>query len=225
MTLRAERATITFAHAAGGDRQRMASDAAALASRARALAAAPGRALLGVAGAPGAGKSSLAATLAGVVPGSVVVPMDGFHRTTADLARLGWVAERGTPRTFDADAFVALLRRLRAGEAARAPAFDRSCEEPVADAIDVPAEARLVIVEGNYLLLETGPWDEIKALLDEIWYVEIPEDLRLERLVARHVRFGRTASAARARVTTGSDAANARLVEASRSRADLVVPL
>jgi len=200
-------------------------DTAEAVARGRALAAGPGRALLGITGAPGAGKSSLAAALAAAVPGAVVVPMDGFHRTTADLAAHGWVAERGTPRTFDADAFVALLRRLHAGDAVRAPNFDRSREQPVPDAIEVPVDAPIAIVEGNYLLVEAAPWDAIKALLDEVWYVEVPEDVRIERLVARHVEFGRTRSDATERATKGSDAANARLVLATRPRADLVVAL
>lgn len=193
------------------------------AERARELAARPGRTLLGITGAPGAGKSTVAAALAGAVPGSVVIPMDGFHRSSADLAEHGWVAERGTPRTFDASAFVALLRRLRAGEQVRAPSFDRSREEPVAGAIPVPASAPLVIVEGNYLLLEAKPWSQVRGLLDEVWFVEAPEDVRLGRLIARHVRFGRTVADATARATSGSDAANARLVAATRPRADLVV--
>lgn len=191
--------------------------------RAAALAGSGRRALLGIAGAPGAGKSWLASTVAAEIPGSVVVPMDGFHRSTAELDRLGRVAERGTPRTFDADAYVALLRRVRAGEAVRAPAFDRSREEPVPAAIPVPAGASLVITEGNYLLLDTPPWAQIRDLLDEVWFVEVAEPLRVDRLVARHVEYGRTPAEAAARATTGSDADNARLVAASRARADLIV--
>jgi pantothenate kinase len=197
--------------------------AAGLIRRAASRADRPGRALLGIAGAPGAGKSSLATTLAAAVPGSIVVPMDGFHRTTAELAARDWIAERGTPRTFDAEGYVAMLQRLRAGETLRAPAFDRSREEPVPDAIEVAAGARLVITEGNYLLLDTPPWSQIRRLLDEVWFVEAPEQVGLDRLVARHVEFGRTPADARQRVTVGSDAANARLVAATRSRADLVV--
>ena len=183
----------------------------------------PGRALLGITGAPGAGKSKLSAALAAEVPGTVVVPMDGFHRTTAELIARGWVAERGTPRTFDAAAFVALLRRLRAGEAVRAPDFDRSREEPVPDAIDVATDARLVVVEGNYLLLGDPPWAEVADLLDETWFVEVPEELRRARLIDRHAEFGRTRAEATARVISGSDAANALLVAATRPRADRVV--
>ena len=194
--------------------------------RAAALAARPGRTLLGIAGAPGSGKSTLAATLAPGVPGSVVVPMDGFHRTTAALAEHGWVAERGTPRTFDVDGYVALLRRLRTtSEVVRAPAFDRSIEEPVPDAIEVPADTPLVITEGNYLLLTDGAWAQLRPLLDETWFVTVPEPVRLERLIARHVAYGRSRDEAFARSTTGSDAANARLVAATRERADLVVDM
>ena len=165
----------------------------------------------------------LATALAEEVPGAVVVPMDGFHRTTAELAARGWVAERGTPRTFDALAFVALLRLLRAGDAVRAPAFDRSREEPVPAAIDVPADARLVLIEGNYLLLDVPPWAEVAGLLDETWFVEVREDVRLARLIDRHVEFGRSRAEATARARSGSDAANARLVAATRTRADRVV--
>jgi pantothenate kinase len=149
--------------------------------------------------------------------------MDGFHRTTADLAARGWVAERGTPRTFDAVAFVALLRELRAGAAVKAPDFDRSREEPVPAAIEVPADAPLVVVEGNYLLVDVPPWSDVAGLLDEIWFVDVAEELRLARLIDRHVEFGRSRADAMVRATTGSDAANARLVTATRSRADRVV--
>jgi pantothenate kinase len=191
--------------------------------RARELAARPGRALLGITGTPGAGKSMLAAVIAARVPGTVVVPMDGFHRTTADLTSRGWVTERGTPRTFDAAAFVVLLRELRTGRDARAPNFDRSREEPVPKAIDVPATAPLVVVEGNYLLLDVPPWTEVAALLDETWFVEVPEEVRLARLIDRHVEFGRNRIESTTRARTGSDAANARLVAATRARADWIV--
>lgn len=195
---------------------------AALTARAAGLAS-HSRALLGIAGAPGAGKSTLASALCTAVPGSVVVPMDGFHRTTAELASRGWVAERGTPRTFDADGYVALLRSLRRGGVVHPPAFDRSIEEPVPDAIEVSPDARLVITEGNYLLLDEPPWSSVRDLLAEVWFVEAPESERIERLVARHVEYGRTPDEARERAIRGSDAANAARVAATRSRADLII--
>ncbi len=201
----------------------MAVDHDAVLARAAELAAAPGRRLLGLAGAPGAGKSTLAAALAQAVAGAVVVPMDGFHLPTAALAERGWVAERGTPRTFDATGYVELLRRLRGAGVVRAPAFDRSVDEPIPDAITVPADTPLVITEGNYLLLDQQPWPAVRPLLDEVWFVEVPEAMRLDRLIARHVEFGRSRDDARHRATAGSDAANARLVAESRRHADLVL--
>ena len=181
------------------------------------------RTLLGLAGAPGAGKSSLAASLAAAVPGAVVVPMDGFHRPTSWLEPRGLVERRGAPETFDADGYVALLEALRAGGTVTAPDFDRVHEEPVPAAITVPSGAPLVITEGNYLLLDTAPWTRVRELLDATWFVEVPEDVRVHRLVARFVAFGWDPAAARDRVLHGSDAANARLVTASRDRADQVV--
>lgn len=190
-----------------------------LLARARALVRPDRRAVLGVAGAPGAGKSTLAAALVAAVPGAVLVPMDGFHLPTATLAARGWVGERGTPRTFDRDGYVWLLAALRTtAGAVRAPDFDRAREEPVPAAIAVPPGG-LVVTEGNYLLL----WPEVRPLLDEAWFVEVPEAARIERLVARHVAYGRSPTEARARVTHGSDAGNAHLVAATRDRADLVV--
>jgi pantothenate kinase len=186
-------------------------------------AARGGRTLLGLAGAPGAGKSTLAAALARSVPGAVVVPMDGFHRPTAWLAARGLVERRGAPETFDAKGYVALLAALRAGGDVRAPDFDRTREEPVPDAITVPAGAPLVITEGNYLLLDIPPWHRVREQLHEAWFVEVPEAVRVERLVTRFVSFGHDPVAARDRVLHGSDAANARLVAASRDRADRVV--
>jgi pantothenate kinase len=146
-------------------------DLPAAVARAAEFAARPGRALLGVAGAPGAGKSTLSAAIAAEVPGVVVVPMDGFHLTTAVLEARHDVERRGAIDTFDAPGYVALLRRLRAGEAVRAPGFDRSREEPVPEAITVPADVPLVVTEGNYLLVDEAPWSEVPRLLDETWFV------------------------------------------------------
>jgi pantothenate kinase len=193
-----------------------------LVARARELAARGGRAILGIAGAPGGGKSTLAASLvAALGANAVLVPMDGFHLAQQELVRQGIRDRMGAPHTFDTAGFAALLRRLRAAEeTVYAPAFRREIEEPIAGAIAVPPDVPLVVTEGNYLLL----WDEVRPLLDEAWYVEMDEETRLRWLIARHVEFGKTPAEAEAWVMR-SDQANAEVVASTRGRADLVVRL
>ncbi|UNO42296.1 nucleoside/nucleotide kinase family protein [Streptomyces sp. MST-110588] len=200
-----------------------------LLARARRLAASATpsrRRLLGIAGPPGAGKSTLAARLVAELAGScALVPMDGFHLAEAELRRLGRTERKGAPDTFDAAGYAALLARLRAPEPdtlVYAPAFDRRIEEPVAGSIPVPPDLPLVVTEGNYLLLEDGPWARVRPLLDEVWYVELDGAERVRRLIDRHERFGKPRERAE-RFVYDSDEANARTVEAGRRRADLVV--
>jgi pantothenate kinase len=184
-----------------------------------------GRALLGLVGPPGSGKSTLAAALqAEFASVAQVVPMDGFHLANVELERLGRRARKGAPDTFDSAGYVALLRRLLAqpdDEIVYAPEFRREIEEPIANAIPVFARTQLIITEGNYLLLEDGPWAEVKGLLDEVWYVDVDDTLRVDRLTQRHQQFGRSADEAAAWVA-GTDEPNARLIEASRVRASFV---
>ncbi|WP_430542040.1 nucleoside/nucleotide kinase family protein [Streptomyces roseofulvus] len=199
-----------------------------LVARARRLARGEGRRVLGLAGPPGAGKSTLAERLVERLDGrAVLVPMDGFHLAGAELARLGRAGRKGAPDTFDAAGYAALLARLRtpeAGTVVYAPAFDRALEEPVAGSIAVPPGIPLVVTEGTYLLHGDGSWAAVRPLLDEVWYLDLPDAVRVPRLVARHVRFGRAAPEAEAWVAR-SDEANARLIAAGRHRADLVVPM
>lgn len=197
-----------------------------LLARARALAADGPRRILGLAGAPGAGKSTLAAALvAGLGADAVLVPMDGFHLADPELRRLGRWEDKGAPDTFDAAGYVALLRRLaspRPGETVYAPEFDRGLEAAIAGSIPVPAEVPLVVTEGNYLLLDADPWREVRELLDESWYVDVDPTVRRAWLAARHERHGRGAAESRAR-TLGPDEANARLVAGTAGRADVRV--
>ncbi|WNM42806.1 nucleoside/nucleotide kinase family protein [Micromonospora halotolerans] len=198
-----------------------------LVARARALAGDGPRQLLGIAGAPGAGKSTLAERIvAEVGPAARLVPMDGFHLAQSELTRLGRDARKGAPDTFDANGFVSTLRRLRRLEPTSvwAPAFRRDLEEPVAGAIEVPPEVRLVVTEGNYLLVRDEPWEEVRTLLHEIWFLDLDAELRVRRLTARHEAYGKTPEQARA-WALGSDEANARLVTGTAEHADLVVRL
>src|SRR5438105_2866679 len=195
--------------------------------RAHALSDPGGRRILGIAGMPGAGKSSLARQVADELgPVAVYVPMDGFHLANHELLRLGRRDRKGAVDTFDAAGFVHLLQRLHAsdGELVYAPSFLREIEEPIAGWIPVPPDVPLVVTEGNYLLVNEGAWAGVCPLLDESWYVEVDEQLRIRRLIARHVAFGKSEADAR-RWTLGSDQVNATLVAATRRRADIIVQL
>jgi pantothenate kinase len=184
-----------------------------------------GRFLLGLAGAPGAGKSTVAAAVvAALAPDAVLVPLDGFHLADDELRRLGRWHRKGAPDTFDPAGYVHLLRRLReAGpDPVYAPRFDRHLEAAVAGAICVPPDLPLVVTEGNYLLLDDGPWAAVGELLDEVWFLDLDEEVRLARLTARHIAHGRAPADAAARAR-GTDQRNADLIATTRHRADLVV--
>lgn len=186
------------------------------------------RKLLGLVGAPGAGKSTLAAALLiALGERAQVVPMDGFHLANVELQRLGRADRKGAPDTFDSAGYVALLQRLRTqrdDEIVYAPEFRREIEEPVAGAIAVLPATQLVITEGNYLLHDAGAWAGVAGLLDEVWYVDVDDALREARLVRRHRQFGRSEEDARAWVGQ-TDAPNARLIAATRMRAHHVLTL
>lgn len=203
---------------------------APLADRALALLREGGRAIVGVAGSPGSGKTTLARSVAHRVnelagAGTAVhLPMDGFHLANATLDALGRHDRKGAIDTFDGWGFAALLQRVltETGNPVYAPAFERTVDEPVAGSVAVEPGTRLVVVEGNYLLVDADPWRRIPPLLEESWFVATPEEERMRRLVDRHTRHGRTPEAAAA-WARDVDGANAVLIEASRSRADLVV--
>ncbi|MFL6166005.1 MAG: nucleoside/nucleotide kinase family protein [Ornithinibacter sp.] len=197
-----------------------------LALRARVGAGRP--VLVGVVGEPGAGKSTLTASLVATLRDAgtmtVLVPMDGFHLANVALAALGRADRKGAIDTFDGAGYAALLRRLRerGPDTVWAPTYDRSIEESVAGAIAVPAGTDVVVTEGNYLLVDDGPWAAVRGLLDEVWAVQVDARLRTRRLVARHVEFGKPPDVAAAWVAA-VDEPNAAFVRATFGRADLVV--
>ncbi|GAA2510802.1 nucleoside/nucleotide kinase family protein [Winogradskya humida] len=202
-----------------------------LVRRAQALVVDGRRAVLGIVGPPAAGKTTLAEELVAAVaaispPGWVAhVPMDGFHLADAELDRLGSRDRKGAPDTFDALGYAAMLRRLHddTDEMIYAPGFERTIEQPIAGAIPVPHTARLIVSEGNYLLVDDDRWNRVRPLLAEIWYADLDRDTRLARLIARHVRFGKAEHEAVA-WATGTDERNAAVIVATRTRADLIVP-
>ncbi len=187
---------------------------------------ASGPLLVGLVGEPGAGKSTAAAELADRLPAARVLPMDGFHLPQAELVRLGRRDRMGAPDTFDVEGFVALLVALRdlrdSGVAVHAPGFDRRVEEPVPGALALTPELRCIVVEGNYLLLDGGGWQRVAPLLDLTVGVVLDEATRHERLIARHIAFGKSPEAARA-WALGPDQANAALIAPTLSRADVLL--
>lgn len=205
---------------------------------ARALARRPGRTILGITGAPGAGKSTLAQAIADALGPELVAlaPMDGFHLDDALLHARGARGRKGAIDTFDDEGYAVLLGRLRAqvglqGDAVDgpggahvvyAPRYDRDLESSIGSALAISADVPLVVTEGNYLLAPTGAWPRARAAMDEVWFVDLAEDERRRRLVERHVRHGEQAAHARRRAL-GPDETSAAIVAGWRARATRVV--
>jgi pantothenate kinase len=201
-----------------------------LARDAIALVGDSSRAILGIAGSPGAGKSTLVDVLLAhvrAVKGDdwvAHVPMDGFHLADAQLDRIGARGRKGAPDTFDAAGYAHLLERLKAeiDEPVYVPGFHRTLEQPLAAALVVLPSARLVVTEGNYLLLDDPHWERARRAMDAVWFVASEETSRVERLVARHIQFGKPPHEARAWVAN-TDQRNAELVAGTVGKADRVI--
>lgn len=188
------------------------------------------RYMVGIVGFPGAGKSTLAESLVHALNKAAaedlarIVPMDGYHLPNAVLEKHNLRPLKGIPETFDGEGFVKLLQSLRAVPAARVgvPGFDRSLDEPTPDAIIVEPHHKLLVVEGNYLLVPEHPWEQVRELLDEVWYLDVAIDTIIPRLIERHVLGGRSPEAAREKMES-TDLRNARLIEKTRLYATRVV--
>jgi pantothenate kinase len=196
-------------------------------------AAGTGRYVLGIAGPPAAGKSTLSVRVRDALNAHAgtsiaeIAPMDGFHLPNAVLRASGKLARKGEPDTFDVAGYLETLRRLRdtpIGEPVPWPTFDRDIEEPTPGGV-VFDRHTIAISEGNYLLLddlESGRWSGVRKLLDDSWYLDADRNVIEKRLIRRHIRGGRTVAAAKGK-THLSDLPNADLIAGTKTRADLVL--
>lgn len=182
------------------------------------------RVIVGIVGSPGSGKSTLALQLHRQLgPSSAVIPMDGFHLSQQQLEDQGKANRKGAPDTFDVDGFLHILTRVREEkEEVYIPAFDRSQENPIAASILITSVNKIIVVEGNYLLLSQPRWNQVESFLDTKWFLNPSFELRLQRLVHRHISHGKSQAEAE-RWVSDVDEINATLIEQDMQRADLVI--
>jgi len=194
----------------------------------RFLSAGKERIILGIVGKPGAGKSTMTNHIMEYLVGKSVAlfPMDGFHFSNKVLVETGRRERKGAPDTFDAHGFTSLLGRIK-NETTKDiyfPIFHREFEESYAAEGVIPAGTKLVLTEGNYLLLDSPEWEEVRPLLDESWYLAPRDSIRQERLILRHEKYGKNKEEA-SKWALGSDEKNAEIVESTKKYATKIVVL
>ena len=181
------------------------------------------RKLIAIAGAPGSGKSTLAEDLAHQLgPTAAVMPMDGFHLDNDTLHAMELFHRKGAPETFDADGFVALIKRLRGEDTVPYPTFDRDADRTVPDGGQINETTRVVLIEGNYLLLNQSPWDSLAGLFDMTVRLVVDHETLAARLITRWIDHGLSPENARDRAL-GNDMVNVRYVDAHSFDPDYVI--
>lgn len=188
----------------------------------------PRRTAIGLVGGPGSGKSTitqgLVARLNQTGVSAAAIPMDGFHMRQAKLDRLGLAARKGAPETFEAEAFADFLTALKStGAPLSGPIYTRDIEDVTEDGYTVPQSTNVLIVEGNYLLLDNSPWDRVRPLLDLAIYLDVLRETVKARLLARHAEYGLFSPDHIARHVEQVDMPNYDLVAETARRADIVV--
>ena len=191
-----------------------------------------GRYFLGITGCPAAGKSMLAKNLTDEINSrtgddlAAVVPMDGFHLPNSILKQRAFLNIKGAPETFDVDSFVKLINRLHGfpDRSIMCPAYDRKIHDPVENSITIKPCNRLIIVEGNYLLLNVPPWNTIRTKMNEVWYIDTPLKTVKEQLLRRHIAGGTSKKEAERKVES-VDLPNAVLIRKTLLFADKIVNL
>jgi pantothenate kinase len=188
------------------------------------------RFLLAITGVPGAGKSTLADLLMKNInkvlkdERAIVIPMDGYHYHNDILIQRDLLSLKGIPQTFDAQKFVMLIREIASEKIGKlyCPSYDRSLHNPVERSIVIENKHKIIIIEGNYLLLDTYPWNELVDFFDESWFIETPSTTTKERLIHRHVLTGRSVEEALSKISS-TDAPNAELIIQTRHRATKII--
>jgi len=186
------------------------------------------RTLIGIVGKPGAGKSTVVEQIQNKFRSYEVsvIPMDGFHLSNEELINLGRRNRKGAPDTFDVSGFISLIKKVKQEPQVdhKFPIFHREIEASVNDEGVVPKESKVIVIEGNYLFSEEHNWSGLFPLLDYTWFIEIDDEVRIERLIARHIRYGKTPVEAE-NWSRGSDEANARFIELTAHRASNIIKL
>jgi len=185
-----------------------------------------GRFIIGIVVKPGAGKSTLTSHLIEHLPKDSVslVPMDGYHLSNLQLKNLGLSDRKGAFNTFDSNGYVSLLKRINTetDHDIYFPVFHREIEESYAADGVVLANTKIVLTEGNYLLFDKAGWEKVAAELTEIWYININDGVRIDRLVKRHEFYGKDKDSA-LNWATGTDEINAKIVESTAAKADVII--